>query len=172
MAPVGVDEVDRPTAAVGMNESDGLTIRREDRAEVTPPGRAEPRDRPEQHDAPKQCRDKLHDPTLRAAYVRKRCALLSESGGVARSASVIAALGCASVAPMSRPGPPSGLRRRQIALPESARWSSRSCATWARPSAGRARFGVTGRSRRPLPRLPRAALVPPVRADGRTRSAR
>ena len=37
---------------------------------------------------------------------------------------------------------------------------------------GQARFGVTGRSRRPLPRLPRAALVPPVRADGRTRSAR
>src|SRR4029450_2943209 len=37
---------------------------------------------------------------------------------------------------------------------------------------GQARFGVTGRWRRPLPRLPRAALVPPVRADGRTRSAR
>ena len=35
-----------------------------------------------------------------------------------------------------------------------------------------ATFGVTGRSRRPLPRLLRAALVPPVRADGRTRSAR
>ena len=38
--------------------------------------------------------------------------------------------------------------------------------------AAQARFGVTGRSRRPLPRLPRAVLVPPVRADGRTRSAR
>jgi hypothetical protein len=37
---------------------------------------------------------------------------------------------------------------------------------------GQARFGVTGRSRRPLPRLPHAAPVPPVRTDGRTRSAR
>src|SRR5512132_2807800 len=50
--------------------------------------------------------------------------------------------------------------------------TSRSCAAWARPSGGQPRFGVTGRSRRPLPRLPRAALVPLVRADGRTRSAR
>jgi hypothetical protein len=46
------------------------------------------------------------------------------------------------------------------------------CKSRARTSGGEARFGVTGRSRRPLPRLPRAALVPPVRADGRTRSAR
>jgi hypothetical protein len=76
-----------------MNECDGLAIRREDRAEVTPLGRAEPGDRREQHDAPKQCRDKLHDHTLRAACVQKRCALLGVRGGVARSASVVAALG-------------------------------------------------------------------------------
>ena len=38
--------------------------------------------------------------------------------------------------------------------------------------AGRASFGATGRSRRPLPRPPRAVLAPPLRADGRTRSAR
>ena len=81
MAPVGVDEVDRRAAADGMNERDGLAIGREDRAEVTPLGRAEPGDRREQHDAPKQCRDKLHDPTLRAACVQKRCALLGVRGG-------------------------------------------------------------------------------------------
>ena len=93
MAPVGVDQVDRPAAAVGMNECDGLAIRREDRAEVTPPGRAEPGDGQEQHDAPEQCRDKLHDPTLRTACVQKRCALLGVRGGWPESASVVAALG-------------------------------------------------------------------------------
>src|SRR2546429_7935252 len=41
-----------------------------------------------------------------------------------------------------------------------------------RPHRGQVRFEVTGRSRRPLPPLPRAALLPPVRAVGPTRSAR
>jgi hypothetical protein len=92
--------------------------------------------------------------------------LVEEQHPVVRECSGVSLDGCGTHLPES------GRRPECPGIRSGSYWPVPKLRSLGAPSAGQARFGVTGRSRRPLPRLPRAALVPPGRADGRMRSAR
>ena len=81
MTPVPVDQIDRRATADGVNEGNGRAVGREDRVVVARLKRARDGGGQEQHDAPEENRDKLHDLTVRPAYVDKRWALLGIRGG-------------------------------------------------------------------------------------------